>query len=298
MVRLGRRLFRRLLQGLVCLSAEAQSCARRSRKTVLACCREQWGSRDPRDNSAFHERTARLQWHCWRSCRHSRCKMEETRRMLWPFPGDPRHNSTSYEETNLSSHSAIMLPSRQNTRAAFLHLQLTSIISRHHGPPSAIMGRASWHQAPSSAGGPSPISPPCHPSASPSALQEGVACPRPSPSIPVPVPVPPFPVSQPPSLCGWNVSVDGSAAGHAIVWENKKNHASHQSTTPDPGKKTDARPSLVSPLTRFPHGPPLLLHTHPPVWPTWSPPIPLSLHCPPPPPPPCHPLGDSAELLS
>lgn len=42
------------------------------------------------------------------------------------------------------------------------------------------------------------------------------------PSIPVPVPVPPFPVSQPPSLCGWNVSADGSAAGHAIVWENKK----------------------------------------------------------------------------
>lgn len=76
------------------------------------------------------------------------------------------------------------------------------------------------------------------------------------PSIPVPVPVPPFPASQPPSLCGWNVSADGSAAGHAIVWENKKNHASHQSTTPDPGKKTDARPSLVSPLTRFSHGPP------------------------------------------
>lgn len=44
MVRLGRRLFRLLLpQGLVCL--EAQSCARRSRKTVLACRREQWGSK-------------------------------------------------------------------------------------------------------------------------------------------------------------------------------------------------------------------------------------------------------------
>lgn len=35
--------------------------------------------------------------------------------------------------------------------------------------------------------------------------------------------------------------------------------------------------------------PPLLLHTHPPVWPTWSPPIPLSLHCPPPPAPPLSP---------
>lgn len=98
--------------------------------------------------SAFHERTARLQWHCWRSCRHSRSKIEQKRRMLWPFPGDPRHNSTSYEETNLSNHSTIMLPSRQNTRAAFLHLQLTSIISRHHGPPSAVMGHhGTKHQA-------------------------------------------------------------------------------------------------------------------------------------------------------
>lgn len=118
------------------------------------------------------------------------------------------------------------------------------------------------------------------------------------PSIPVPVPVPPFPVSQPPSLCGWNVSADGSAAGHAIVWENKKNHASHQSTTPDPGKKTDARPSLVSPLTRFSHGPPPS-PSHPPpcladLVSSPSPVPPPST----PPAPPCHPLGDSAELLS
>lgn len=211
--------------------------------------------------------------------------------MLWPFPGDPRHNSTSYEETNLSNHSTVMLPSRQNTRAAFLHLQLTSIISRHHGPPSAVMGHhGTKHQAQQD---PPPSLP------MPSIFIGFAGGGYLPPSIPVPVPVPPFPVSQPPSLCGWNVSADGSAAGHAIVWENKKKHASISRQLQILGKRRTLNRawsrlslgSLTAPPPSPSHPPPCLADLVSSPSPVPPPSTPLR-------PPPCHPLGDSAELLS
>ena len=121
----------------------------------------------------------------------------------------------------------------------------------------------------------------------------GRACPR----LPVPI-APVDPVSQPPSLSGWNVSADGRAAGHGKCVRIKYTPL-HQSTTQDPRKKmTDARPSLARLSHSVLSRPPLPPSLAPPCLADQVSPHPLSVRCPPHPPAPCSLLGDSAELLS